>query len=495
MTKHSIILDADTQSFQTNKNAPMSFSKLENRIGAITPSLGLLPPVVRYISPIVNGEAIVIIEDRPRLQQIVIDGLAYELTLPWHHWVFKLATVTSVSDPSACAILGAYLAFSTKQMNLSEHVFYAPYLPEVVQTTEYGWQIIENYLQFGFPRILDVRRGGLDEAYRWFIERYWHKAFSLKDLGYMQSYIRALDSSYGYPEKDKNIIKGFNVFNNMSIVESLNLLERHGSEYEGFGKTIKLSTMIEPFETATNHFSFDQFVNAVVEMNIKYEPPKVERSTVEDTSTMTNLEENIAPPVMVMNTTGHLPHMALRGWNPLLLEADGHTRGIPNQEGHVWSEDECDGDGRLCPITHYDIAGYHWLTSYEIDEHYSDQDIPESPLRVDYYVSSVLPPSVKRGAPRAVRSLSGKTLSVSDIATVLNDFTNEKNVVKQVSDNVSQKTDWSKTFDGSEKIDWSKTFIGNFKVDNVKNATNVFAKALEEIEEEEDDYDENEDDD
>lgn len=65
---------------EKNINLGTFINKLQRRYV----NLGLLPPVVRLITPIVGEFFYVLIECRPRMQTILFSDKAYTIPLPWH---------------------------------------------------------------------------------------------------------------------------------------------------------------------------------------------------------------------------------------------------------------------------------------------------------------------------------------------------------------------------------------------------------------------------
>lgn len=150
-------------------------------INSKIPNLGLLPPVVRVITPLMDNDLFyVLVENTPRKQTILVEIYneygykkihSYELTLPWHSFNFNfhldqrkgIITLRSVS-----------LWFHSTQINTEldlVHTFFkAPYIPN---TYQYGdiclSDDVTNLSGFCY---------NFENLYNLFLEDYWGTCFN-----------------------------------------------------------------------------------------------------------------------------------------------------------------------------------------------------------------------------------------------------------------------------------------------------------------------------
>lgn len=96
------------------------------------PYLGLLPPVVKYISPFSSptDAAIVLVEAPPAYVTLKFnsdEGLKlFRVPVPWHSWIFSLR-----KQGNGYAILSIAMYLSDKEINSMDHKFYPGYIPNV----------------------------------------------------------------------------------------------------------------------------------------------------------------------------------------------------------------------------------------------------------------------------------------------------------------------------------------------------------------------------
>ncbi len=108
-------------------------------------SIGVLPPVVRSISPVFKNEygdrfITVLVECKPRKQEIEYRKIyhrdephkKYDLTLPWHHFLM-LFSIEKEGNPTIekFRLAQTSLFFSKTKITGPEHQFYTPCLPNI----------------------------------------------------------------------------------------------------------------------------------------------------------------------------------------------------------------------------------------------------------------------------------------------------------------------------------------------------------------------------
>ena len=101
------------------------------------PYYGFLPPVVKYISPTMNGDySIVIVEGKPMpidyrwypcikgyISSNDYPPLLHHINIPWHQWILIFQKLNE-----KLVLINAGLVFSKTQMQSLDHAFYPPFL-------------------------------------------------------------------------------------------------------------------------------------------------------------------------------------------------------------------------------------------------------------------------------------------------------------------------------------------------------------------------------
>lgn len=136
MTKHSLIIDTSSNSYSIDNMISGNFDDLDSSILPSTPELGLLPPVVRYISPwTTTGQAIVVVEGVPHEQLVYVDGTEYSIPVPWTHTLYVLTKTNtplmSGRTTDVAQITGVGIYFSKTKLETLDHDFYPCFLPGV----------------------------------------------------------------------------------------------------------------------------------------------------------------------------------------------------------------------------------------------------------------------------------------------------------------------------------------------------------------------------
>lgn len=333
--KTTITLDTDTYSFQINEEFLISFKRLENKLHPMTPSLGLLPPVVRYVSPwLINNTSVVIIESRPETRSIYFAGRVYSIPLPWQHWFIHLHQPDEVNKPDNVVVANVGYAFSSTQFQTLDHIFYPPYLPSIdklliVDGLKLGWEI--NTLEVPLPIELDEDLDGFFKEFRFI---FFHKQFDLSDIKYLQSYARRVNNKYRFPSKPKNIIKAIKILGELNIqgiIDLLNTMHRTDD-------VLTFKSIYDHFEKDVFKFDFGNFLALAVDVKQHSIAPSIISSQM----------SAAAVPIGYLGTRSSFEWFQ-EDCNPIFV----------NDEG----EEETDS----CDESHFDDYGIHYLTQEQWD--------------------------------------------------------------------------------------------------------------------------------
>lgn len=129
--KRSIVLDPERDICYVDNKYVLNLTAFLSKLDIVTPHLGQLPPVVRYISPwSKQKQAIVIVEGRPHTRTVCFLDQVYTIPVPWFHVVIVL---TLLDDGKVISDLNndVYLSFSKNKLENIDHVFYPSYLYNV----------------------------------------------------------------------------------------------------------------------------------------------------------------------------------------------------------------------------------------------------------------------------------------------------------------------------------------------------------------------------
>lgn len=128
-----LTIDTSAQSVTgdiTTRKTPLSLflSKVQGRYL----DLGILPPVVRLITPVSANVFHVIIESRPRYQTLMFETQTYTIPLPWHSFVL---TLYNPGNTTKIQITDAHVFFhereTTSEFDFNFDFYRIPWLPNV----------------------------------------------------------------------------------------------------------------------------------------------------------------------------------------------------------------------------------------------------------------------------------------------------------------------------------------------------------------------------
>lgn len=123
--EQSITIDADNHLIKAGTySSSMPVEKLYNKVVPLTPSLGMLPAVVKYISPInAQGKSLVVVERRIGFLSVMDkEKVLGKYRTPWQHLFIYLST--SDKNSRSYYIDDIRVAFSASQINGLEHEFF-----------------------------------------------------------------------------------------------------------------------------------------------------------------------------------------------------------------------------------------------------------------------------------------------------------------------------------------------------------------------------------
>lgn len=140
--KHVFTIDSDvgevTHDVDGHSTKPISLRKFLSNFNYKTINLGLLPPVVKFISPVdSDGRVVVIVEQKPGKRQIVYQQTAYDLTLPWHSFIFTF--IVRGKDEhliKSSALLFFHAQEVRNTADYDSSFLCLPYIPNVYATFE-----------------------------------------------------------------------------------------------------------------------------------------------------------------------------------------------------------------------------------------------------------------------------------------------------------------------------------------------------------------------
>jgi hypothetical protein len=127
-----------------------------------SPELGLLPPVVKYISPWAWDHrskchvSLVIVEGKPTRHTVCVgfgnddEPEIFNIPVPWHHWFIYL-TGMSTTDPSSWKIYSVSQYWSQSQIYDQDHLFFSPPITNILSKTPYLTRADFLDIQKGFP--------------------------------------------------------------------------------------------------------------------------------------------------------------------------------------------------------------------------------------------------------------------------------------------------------------------------------------------------------
>ncbi len=114
---------SDTKKTITYRGVEFPLSDFVDQFSAKSPDLGLLPPVVKMISPVIGSRCLIIVEQKPTVRTVTFMGEPYRIPIPWHHWVFMPTVIGNKLQHGFVSLL-----FSSSQLQDDEHKFYFPWV-------------------------------------------------------------------------------------------------------------------------------------------------------------------------------------------------------------------------------------------------------------------------------------------------------------------------------------------------------------------------------
>lgn len=203
------------------------------------PYFGLLPPVVRYMSPIdSSGISYVLIEAKPRKHFIRWNGkvshssqpgmeYCHEINIPWHHW---LLTFQRQSDGSQ-KLHSVDLAFSKTQITEMSHRFYMPYLMNVFAPGTYPFVLGKLCVDLdSIDQTISITRS-LHDLYEDLTKMFWGGFFNIDIINGLTAYRFGEDDdvkdSISFEKIPEAILLKMDYLSQMSMDEVHDLLGRY----------------------------------------------------------------------------------------------------------------------------------------------------------------------------------------------------------------------------------------------------------------------------
>jgi hypothetical protein len=288
MTKSTLIFSDTEEAFYSasDKNVSLDFNSVSKQFSSSAPDLGLLPPVVRYISPWLidhsnndNGRhyAFAIVEQPPSMKTISFHSTSHDdcdpddecehcfnedyplaktinIPVPWNYWVFHF-TPSSDNHPIFSGHVNLFFAHS--QAHDLDNPLYPPFVPNISPVSWYKNDIIDSILSsctvcigsdfwatkinnFSFANYLKFPLGiddiSFDQLFRDYVSFFWSTTFNSDYSDHLYNFLELIvDSKNDIP----NDVHGwFPFLAQMSIDEVLTRLKKHSTSMYSLGDVI-----------------------------------------------------------------------------------------------------------------------------------------------------------------------------------------------------------------------------------------------------------------
>jgi hypothetical protein len=202
-----IIVDAERNTVAVGDKVSQPVSILYNKLVPLTPQLGLLPAVVRYISPInAEGMSTIVVENRPR--KILVyrtEEKNYMMPIPWQHWFIRVKAHDKY--PGVFVLDEVRFALSETQLQSMDHQFIPGFgikmirMPDkvygdavaVVQFSKVNRYVASYYITDPMNNVgLDGCRS-LSDVYDFLTTNFWHIVNAkLEDIPEMKDFLEGL---------------------------------------------------------------------------------------------------------------------------------------------------------------------------------------------------------------------------------------------------------------------------------------------------------------
>lgn len=298
--KRTLVLDPDADSCIVDDKYILNLTTLLSKIDTLSPSLGQLPPVVRYISPWnKRGNAFVLIEGKPHIRTVVFLDQVYSIPVPWFH--IGIVLTLSGNEITTDLAYETFVSFSKTKLESNDHIFYPPYFYNIskstphhiyqkhfggrtcneIHTTSYDKKLIHHP---GIKRLStvsgDARFGiqSLKDYYNFVTDILFSTTFNIDIIPAIEKILKIHpDSVYlTYDDPRKKAYQKNNVFkylDGMSIEEGINILDQYPENLR-----YSFKDMIAPFEMGAQSFEVKKLFTVADEM-IKAAPLTKEQTT------------------------------------------------------------------------------------------------------------------------------------------------------------------------------------------------------------------------